>query len=434
MKLVHKISAGYALILLLMVGLSTVSYNTLKSVDRTFVWVKHTHEVIDMANLTGMAMINMETGLRGFLVTGKENYLEPYYEGIKVFNLLIEQGKKKTSDNPVAVHLWIQIKSIEVIWSQYAQKMIEMKRELVKGNISTVTSDDITKEMEKGVGKVYMDQIRVVLKKLIDGEKELLEQREKAQKYTMMLSKYFAIIGNLLTIIIGGIIAFLIYRNINRSLGRFQNGLMDFFDYLKGKKDEISPLNDSSNDEIGVMSSAINDGIKKVKFTMDQNKTQSWIKNGINELNQILINTKETKEICSQSINFLSTYTNAGVGIFYIYDEKEKLLVHSGDFAHVQRDEFSSKIKLNEGVVGQVAVQKKPILHKDINTEDALITTGTITQPSYNTYTFPLVYNEKLYGVIEIGSFEPFSKKTLEFFTSCEKTICIALINAIHNK
>lgn len=89
---------------------------------------------------------------------------------------------------------------------------------------------------------------------------------------------------------------------------------------------------------------------------------------------------------------------------------------------------------MGQGVVGQVAFQKKPILLKNIKKNEALITTGTVTQNAYNTYTFPLIYNDEIFGVIEIGSFEKFEQKTLDFFENINRTICIAISSAIKNK
>ena len=560
MKLVQKISAGYAVILAFMIIISIVAYNSLISIDHSVKWVNHTNEVIDIANSVGGSMIDMETGLRGFLITGEENYLEPYYAGINKFDKLIEDGKKKTSDNPEAVKQLEDIKNIEYKWTKYSKKMIALREEVLKGeyaiehfkkvsartlgkelfdairiklanldkkfgdehkgkdlvmettlalvnmetgqrgfllsgkeeslepyingkkdlvksldmmqsiisntkvtysdindikysvdewqrkvadveisarkamNQYTITNSDITNEIKKDEGKTNMDAIREVLNKFIENERKLLTQREQEQYNTILFGEYFTIIGNILTILICIIMAFSIHRNINSLLARFQNDLMDFFDYLNEEKDDIKLLDQSTNDEIGIMSIAVNKGIERTKINMQHKEIENWNKTGITELNQILINLNTQEEISNGSITFISNYINAGVGVFYIYDEIENSLFQNASFAHVVRDELSTKFKLGEGVVGQVAMQKAPILLKNIKKDEALITTGTITQHSYSTYTFPLIYNSKLYGVIEIGSFEPFEEKVLNFLNSIDKTICISLSIAIQNK
>lgn len=223
----------------------------------------------------------------------------------------------------------------------------------------------------------------------------------------------------------------IIQKYIITSLNKFQEGLHKFFAYLNRETDDITLLTNISGDEIGTMSKAVNKGIEKTKDNIEKNDIESWIKNGVNELNQILINLKSVQEVSSQSINFISKYISAGVGVFYVYEKDSDKLRQFSSYAHVIRDELSTSFKIGEGIIGQVAFQKQPILLKNIKKDEALITTGTVTQSSFNTYTFPLIYNDTLYGVIELGSFEEFKKETIEFLDVINKTICISLSTAI---
>jgi len=227
---------------------------------------------------------------------------------------------------------------------------------------------------------------------------------------------------------------FIIQRYIITSLNKFQYGLLNFFDYLNGESKEIQILDESTQDEIGIMSTAVNDSIEKTRLNIKERDTQNWIKNGVNELNQILININTLQKVTSESINFIGNYVNAGVGVFYVHNQEDNTLFQYSSFAHIVRDELSTKFEIGEGLIGQVALQRSPILLQNIQKDQLTITTGTVTQKSFNTYTFPLVYNDVLYGVIEIGSFESFSKEVLEFLNSIDKTICISLASAIQNK
>jgi len=227
---------------------------------------------------------------------------------------------------------------------------------------------------------------------------------------------------------------FIIQKYVINSLNIFQNGLLNFFDYLNGESKEIVLLNDSSKDEIGIMSSAVNDGIEKTRINLKDRDSQNWIKNGVNELNQILINMNSVQQVTAESIKFIGNYINAGVGVFYLHEQSDETLLQYASFAHIVRDELSAEFKIGEGLIGQVALQKSPILLTNIKKDQLTITTGTITQESFNTYTFPLIYNDILYGVIEIGSFEQLSSQIIEFLNAIDKTICISLASAIQNK
>ncbi|RXJ93562.1 histidine kinase [Malaciobacter molluscorum] len=248
------------------------------------------------------------------------------------------------------------------------------------------------------------------------------------------LKRTLIFISLITLIVVTLILYFVIQKYIINSLNTFQEGLLTFFKFLNRESNEVELLKIDSKDEIGLMSKAVNKGIIRTQENINKIEIETWIKDGVNQLNQILINLKDLKDVTDESINFISNYVNAGVAVLYIYNEKEKKLKEYSSFAHVKRDELSSEFKLKEGIIGQVAFQKKPILLTNIKKDESLITTGTTTQKSFNTYTFPLIYNKDIFGVIEIGSFSTFDKKILDFFDNINKTICIAISSAIKNK
>ena len=86
-----KILTGFTLVLVLIVIISIgVYWNTTSLID-TYKWVSHTENVIGKANNLVKLLVDQETGFRGFLVSGKENFLEPYKSGIKEFKSEVKE-------------------------------------------------------------------------------------------------------------------------------------------------------------------------------------------------------------------------------------------------------------------------------------------------------------------------------------------------------
>lgn len=78
MKSTHKIAAalsGVALLVALGVG---VSFWTFRQIEEAAAVRKHTHAVIDSTNDFLSSLKDAETGVRGFLLTGEESFLQPY--------------------------------------------------------------------------------------------------------------------------------------------------------------------------------------------------------------------------------------------------------------------------------------------------------------------------------------------------------------------
>ncbi len=45
-------------------------------------------------------IVDMETGQRGFVITAKEEFLEPYHAGAQEFNVLINREQELIGDDP----------------------------------------------------------------------------------------------------------------------------------------------------------------------------------------------------------------------------------------------------------------------------------------------------------------------------------------------
>ncbi len=77
-----KIILGSCVTLVLMVILGIVSINSNKQLAESNNWVDHTHTVIGTANAIVAAGVDMETGMRDYLLAGKEAFLYPYNGGM----------------------------------------------------------------------------------------------------------------------------------------------------------------------------------------------------------------------------------------------------------------------------------------------------------------------------------------------------------------
>ena len=77
MGLQAKMIAGFCSIFLAVILNSFVMYNTTRSLLETTHWVDHTWEVLDHGNQLIKLLVDMETGERGYLITGEERFLEP---------------------------------------------------------------------------------------------------------------------------------------------------------------------------------------------------------------------------------------------------------------------------------------------------------------------------------------------------------------------
>ncbi|MEA3497923.1 MAG: response regulator, partial [Campylobacterota bacterium] len=182
-----------------------------------------------------------------------------------------------------------------------------------------------------------------------------------------------------------------------------------------------------------VKSQLSNQGYKKY-LKLDKNKKEDWIKEGLGGLNKELSGDNDIVKVCNNAVKYLCEYLKAGVGALYTYDNDDKQLHLYGTYAYVERKDVSNKFKFGEGTVGQVALQKTPIQLENVIRTHSTITTGTTSEPPLNTYTFPLIYQDELLGVIEIGSTIFFDNQQKDFLEMSDAVIATKLFLAMQNK
>jgi CHASE3 domain sensor protein len=130
-------------------------------------WVRHTDRVIAEANHTEKLFVDMETGLRGYLVTGNTEFLEPYEQGSLELASTFEQFLRLISDNPSQVQRLRKLQTDYQEWNRYAQQMLALRKQ----------GGDYQAYAINAQGKKLMDTIRAEMASFIKTEEQLRNRR-----------------------------------------------------------------------------------------------------------------------------------------------------------------------------------------------------------------------------------------------------------------
>ena len=103
-----------------------------------------------------------------------------------------------------------------------------------------------------------------------DIEKNILAMSASAKEKINNIIIQTLISASLLSLFIIIIISFISTKYIIEPIRSFEQGLLIFFKYLNKESSEVVHLDDSSKDEIGVMSKIVNENIIKTKSLIDQ--------------------------------------------------------------------------------------------------------------------------------------------------------------------
>ncbi|QLG41705.1 methyl-accepting chemotaxis protein [Paenibacillus sp. E222] len=173
-KIFYKIGLGYLLVLAVLAGSILLIQNSISQLQRELDFlVDHDMKVHDLTYEIENIMVNMETGQRGYVITGQESYLDPYNTGVQQKNVLKDQLAVLVSDNPAQLALLEEISAKTNDWIQVAGEPVIALR---KAN----DIEAIRQFFVEDPGKKDMDEIRGLLNTFRTNELTLTENRTEA--------------------------------------------------------------------------------------------------------------------------------------------------------------------------------------------------------------------------------------------------------------
>lgn len=161
-KIGPKIIGGYVVAAVAMGILAFMLLNSMSGLSTKFDFLVHhdTPVLVNAQELNGF-MVDMETGLRGYLVTGDTDFLEPYNNGQVKFDEVMAAEQELTSDNPAAVANLKAIHALQQEWlNGYAHQAIALREEVEQG---AVAQENFAQISARTVGKEKFDAIRALL-------------------------------------------------------------------------------------------------------------------------------------------------------------------------------------------------------------------------------------------------------------------------------
>ena len=133
-----KVVLGFSIPILIIIALSAFAYRTIRAGMEHSRWVEHTYQAVAYGNALVAAMVDQETGERGFALSGDESFLEPYLNGKRAFAETIATAKQHVSDNPAQVARLERIDGLGRSFDTEAAAVLIAKRRAVNQGTATM--------------------------------------------------------------------------------------------------------------------------------------------------------------------------------------------------------------------------------------------------------------------------------------------------------
>lgn len=420
LKIGEKMFLGFGFVMLLMllvIGNSYINFSKQgKSVDTNL----HTYEVISETDKILISLINMETGIRGYVITGDESFLDPYNQGKLDYDNYYSKIKELTFENSRHQKLLQDVDNSYSTWLQWQTSEIIAGREKVASG--QMTMDDLIAIAQTKKGKTEMDKIRTALNAISEEEANLLEKRNAQRLKMEKQTQAIMISGGGIATFLAFLVAYFVIRII---VNPVRIVTKTFKEISEGNIDLEVRLPVNSYDELGHMSKYFNRFMEKLEEQVTENENENWIKTGKAELSEEIRNNENINSLCNNALNFIAYYVKAQIGAIYINTGNNSFKMIS-TYAHKEND-LTHEFKLGEGMIGQSALEKRSISIFNVPSDYIKITSGLGVATPKTINITPCIYNEEVQCVIELGSFGEFSDVELSFIKQASESIAVSI-------
>jgi HAMP domain-containing protein/signal transduction histidine kinase/DNA-binding response OmpR family regulator len=173
--------------------------------------------------------------------------------------------------------------------------------------------------------------------------------------------------------------------------------------------------------EVAELKDNINTMIGNLRLTTDRNTEQDWLKTNLARFTSMVQGQRDLATVGRLLLSELATLVNAQQGVIYQMDEDIQLLKLLSAYADGVENSHPPALKMSEGLVGQCALDKKPLLIEHIPANVVPIGSGIFAVRPNNVIVLPVLFEAQVKAVIELattGEFTPLQTTFLEQLTS----------------
>ncbi len=155
------------------------------------------------------------------------------------------------------------------------------------------------------------------------------------------------------------------------------------------------------------------------------------------EISDILQYTSNLEDLSAKIIRQIAQFTNAEqIGIFVVKEDlqQQKTLYLTAGYSY-SKERFSHReLNIDDGLIGEIYMERKPVLLTEIPEDYLFIESGFGFQKPKCLFIFPLIFNNEVQAIIELGSINILTKEQTDFLIDNSEKIATTIANIKHSK
>jgi PAS domain S-box-containing protein len=182
------------------------------NIDQAQERVEHTNRILLNSNELLNGILNAETGVRGYVLTGRPEFLEPYRQSQEALPKVFGRLKQLVSDNPVQEK---RLMAMEQAAQERQAILAQLITKMDRPNAYSPRSIELNQLVIQG--KTQMDWFRSALAEFKGGEQRLLAERREILERQWRLTD-LALWATLGISALGGILALVLFNQLEQNL------------------------------------------------------------------------------------------------------------------------------------------------------------------------------------------------------------------------
>jgi CheY-like chemotaxis protein/CHASE3 domain sensor protein len=335
----------------------------------------HSANVIAKSFEVKTAMVDQETGLRGYLLGGQREFLEPF-NNAKPLVRIAELAEEVQDNHEQRVRV-AELRRRYELWLDAATNAIE-------GDFDDARSVATLRSRKRG-----MDDIRVAATGIIEAEKGLRDQRAIALRESDELTRY-VLVGLL------ALAAATITLVSRRNLGAVVETFREILDKERAVRVEV--------------------------------EEKTWVSTGQTRISEAMQGDRPLDDLCQRALKTLAEYVEADVGALFVAEPVGFRRI--AGFALDTHAGGPEVFKRGEGLVGRAADGEDPLVVRDVPSDFLQVRAGTGQRSPLELVIMPARTDGVVYAVLEFAFLRPIPKRVLELVDAIGASIAVAVRSA----
>ncbi len=420
-RLYWRVLANFALLLVILTAMTVLTLNILSQIEKNFILARADSKSLNDIEDARQYFNEVTSAASDYALTSSPKSKAMYITGWKELEFALGPLSEDFNDSS-AVRDVRQFRSLFESWMQFVGDRLIAIGDIPRTPENAKIIQDSAKvaiQTELQIG--YLTTARRLMHDLYAQKISSLPQNISTATIQSSDLRKFITLVNVLLAVFALALGFVLTRSITIPVRLLKQGTQNIMAGV------FEPIVLRRTDELGELAANFNAMSKELGNNYNRLKAYSELVTTLNSL-------KSLEDIKRQSLQILCENTHASVGALYLVSKENNALELVEGYALKQGGDRQKSYSMGEGIPGQCAAEEKVLELESIPSNSGFsIDTGLVDLIPAYVMAVPILFQERILGVLVLGSMQKFGALEKEIINNSVPQLSVGITNAIND-